>query len=735
MFTRLKRILPASIKASRTTIQTAAQNYPVEHPNPSAESLSHRNLGDKYLDEGKLDDAAQSYHLALSLSPDNSEALCGLGMIYLQQALYADAEYYLRQAVASNSELAQAHYFLGSSLQHQGKLNEAVECFHQARELKPDAEIIYSDLCYALFQLGQNEAAKAVIEQGISVNPNFADFHFFLGNLYGHEKAFDQAIACYQKTLAIQPDNTLAHLNLGKIFHDQGKTDAAISCYRNVLAINPYLDDALYNLGLVLQIQKRDEALDCYRKVLMLTPEHYAAKMHLLRQMQKQCEWIHLEQDISQLRKVVHEFPATSKNLLDPFSFLSLPDTTAEEQQCCAQRYAQFEYLHLSSLRNKLGFEFNRPATGKIHIGYLSGDLRQHPVSFLMAEIFELHDRNRFHVTAYSYGQNDGSAMRVRLKKAFDNFVDIQNDSYEKAARKIYADHIDILIDITGYTKDTRSGILALRPAPIQVNYLGYPGTMGTDFVDYLLADRFIIPPEEQNHYTEKIIWLPDCFMPNDSTRPRPKTPTRRECGLPETGFVFCCFNQAYKITPELFNIWCQLLRAVPDSVLWLAAASPQVEINLQREAHNRGVDSGRIVMAGRLPEMEAHLARLQCADLFLDTLPFNAHSTCNDALWMGLPVVTCTGGTFPSRVAGSLLSAIGTPELITYNLNDYYHLALDLATHREKLAAIRSKIIANRDTAPLFDSERFTRNLEQAYIEMLEAYSAPSIHTGNSHF
>jgi len=508
--------------------------------------------------------------------------------------------------------------------------------------------------------------------------------------------------------------------NLDASLYEQSYWNDVISRSREMLAINPDHVDALFNLGVAYEMQKRSEAFDCYQRVLALDPQHFAAKINLLHRMQHQCEWNGLKAGINKIRKAVYETSKTRKNQFPPFIFMSLPGTTAMEQKHCAERFVQFEYKALFPLRDKLGFKFDRMHNEKIHIGYLSADLRQHPVSFLMAETFELHDRSRFHITAYSYGPDDGSAMRKRLENAFDSFVDIQNDQYEEAAKKIYTDHIDVLVDLTGHTQNSRSGIMALRPAPIQVNYLGYPGTMGADFVDYLIADQFVVPQGHQKYYTEKVVWMPDCFLANDRTRPRLAPPTRSEYGLPETSFVFCCFNQTFKITPVVFDIWCRLLKAVPDSVLWLSANNQQAKTNLLQEARNRGVEAERIIMASKLPELGAHLARLQCADLFLDTTPYNAHTTCSDALWMGLPVLTCAGETFPSRVAGSLLTAMGVPELITYNMEDYYRLALDLATNREKLRAVRSKIIANRDTAPLFDSKRFTRNLEQAYIQMM---------------
>jgi predicted O-linked N-acetylglucosamine transferase (SPINDLY family) len=336
-----------------------------------------------------------------------------------------------------------------------------------------------------------------------------------------------------------------------------------------------------------------------------------------------------------------------------------------------------------------------------------------------MAQVFELHDRHRFQITAYSYGPDDGSELRKRLQRAFDHFVDIREISDLDAARQIYMDRIDILVDLTGFTDKTRSGILALRPAPRQLSYLGYIGTMGADFVDYLIADHFLVPPQHRRHYTEKMLYLPNCFQSNDRKRPRPPAPTRSYCGLPANAFVFCCFNQTYKITPEVFDIWCRLLIAVPNSVLWLFANIPDSVANLRLEARKRGVDPIRLVMA---PEVkpDAYLARMRCADLYLDTTPYNAGTTCSDALWMGLPVITCVGDSLSSRMAGSLLLAIGAQELITYTMADYYRLAFELATHDAKLDAIRNKICANRDTAPLFDSARFTLDLENAYIAIM---------------
>jgi protein O-GlcNAc transferase len=513
---------------------------------------------------------------------------------------------------------------------------------------------------------------------------------------------------------------------------EQQKLEGGIAYFSKVLESDPNRVEALFSLGMLHDIANReDDAMACYRRILTINPSHYGAMMALVHLEQNRCDWAHLESRAADLRTAVRSASAVDQTtFIAPFSFLSLPGTTAAEQRRCSERYARMEFHHpeIEAARSRLAFSFKGRKNDRIRIGYLSSDFFSHATARLMARVFELHDRSRFHITAYSYGADDTSLMRKRLEQAFDHFVDIQDATHEDAAKKIFADGIDILVDLKGYTQHSRTGILALRPAPIQVNYLGYPGTMGTDLVDYILADGFVIPPEQRKYFAEKVICLPDCYQPSDNTRPHPPAPLRSECGLPEQGFVFCCFNQTYKITPEVFAVWCRLLQAVPGSCLWLWANHPHAEANLRAAAARNGVSPDRLIMAPSIWDAEKHLARLQCADLFLDTLPYNAHTTCSDALWMGLPVVTCAGETFPSRVAGSLLTALGVPELIAESLDDYYRLALELATDREKLAGVRDKIIAGRGTAALFDSARFTANLEQAYVQMLAAHSGTDV-------
>ncbi len=412
---------------------------------------------------------------------------------------------------------------------------------------------------------------------------------------------------------------------------------------------------------------------------------------------------------------------------MSPFVLLALSTpTTARQQLRCSRRWVG----RLLKSDGGAGRCLARPRPSvpksRITVGYLSGNFHSHAVAWLTAELFEKHDRGRFAIFGYSYGPDDRSPMRRRLAGAFDRFVDVKESSFAQAAQRIAADEVDILVDLMGYTKDTRPQILASRPAPIQVNYLGYPGTMGAEFMDYILVDDFVVPPDQQPFFTERLVHLPGCFQANDSQREiSSRTPSRAQCGLPEDGFVFCCFNNSYKITPAVFDVWMRLLKAVPASVLWLSEGNRFVSANLRREAKARGVAAERLVFARPEPLMSDHLARHRVADLFLDTFPYNAHTTASDALWASLPVLTLSGRTFASRVAGSLLRTLGLPELITTSLEDYEQAALRLARDRKQLGDLRSRLKANRKTSGLFDGGRFARDLEKAYAAMWDDYAS----------
>ncbi|MGJ0509044.1 MAG: UDP-N-acetylglucosamine-peptide N-acetylglucosaminyltransferase [Methylocystis sp.] len=408
---------------------------------------------------------------------------------------------------------------------------------------------------------------------------------------------------------------------------------------------------------------------------------------------------------------------------LPPFVLLAEPGLSAAEQRICSETWMQGRLAAAAECRTKLAFQF-APWGGcrtKIRLGYLSNDFHDHATVLLLVEALEAHDDTRFELHAYSYGKDDGKQMRPRLRRVFDQFNDIGQLSDEEAARAIHRDGIDILIDLKGFTRETRTSILALRPAPVQVNYLGYPGTLGPGLCDYIITDDFCTPAGAARDFSESFATLPHSYQPPGSRDPIVLAPSRAATGLPEEGFVFCCFNQAYKFTPAIFDVWCRLLQCVPGSVLWLLATD-EAEGNLRSEAWKRGVDASRLIFAGELPHAE-HLGRLQLADLVLDTAPYGAHTTASDALWACVPVITCPGATFPSRVAGSLLRAAGLPEMVVEDQDDYFELAFALATDTDRLGELRRTLAGNRLSAPLFDVKAYSLALESLYAMMWERF------------
>lgn len=402
---------------------------------------------------------------------------------------------------------------------------------------------------------------------------------------------------------------------------------------------------------------------------------------------------------------------------IPPFLLLSEPHISGSEQRACSEIWMRKRLAAAAAERERLAFRFSKHDAGKIRLGYLSNDFQDHATAFLLVEALEAHDRSRFAVHAYSYGEDDGKEMRRRLTRAFDQFHDIASLADADAARKINADGIHILIDLKGFTRATRTSILALRPAPLQVNYLGYPGTLGAGLCDYIITDAFVTPESVAGDYAEALALLPHCYQPHGRKAAIGAAPDRVSAGLPEEGFVFCCFNQAFKFTPDIFDVWCRLLDAVPGSVLWLLASS-SAEGNLRNEALKRGIAGSRLIFAPDLPQAQ-HLDRLQLADLVLDTAPYGAHTTASDALWAGVPVITRPGETFASRVAGSLLSAIELPELIVYHAEDYFELAFAIAANSDRLIDMRCKLARNQMITPLFDVVAYTAALEKLYLKM----------------
>ena len=575
----------------------------------------------------------------------------------------------------------------------------------------------------ALHYKGDLEQAQKVYEQTLKILPQHFETLHVLGVIAAQMRNHGRAIKLISRAIEINPNNAKAHFNLGLAWFELRQHIEAIASYDKAITIKPDYAVAHYNRGLSLNELKRHQAaLDSYSKAIAIDPNYeYLHGTRLFTKMQI-CDWRDVDAQLSELSQSIQD----NHKAANPFAVLAL-STSLSLQRKAAQTWIRERH----PANFELGNISKRAKGERIRVGYFSADFHNHATAYLMAELFELHDKDRFELVAFSFGPDNTDEMRRRISAAFDRFVDVRNQSDKEVAALSRSMGIDIAVDLKGFTQDARVGIFSYRAAPIQVNYLGYPGTMGADYMDYLIADKTLIPEQSQQHYTEKIVYLPNSYQVNDTKRQiSDQVFTRKELGLPESGFVFCCFNNNYKITPDTFDGWMRILQQVSDSVLWLLEDNPTAADNLRREAQQRGVNPDRLVFAKRMPLPE-HLARHRAADLFIDTLPCNAHTTASDALWAGLAVLTRPGEAFASRVAASLLSVVGLPELITSTQEEYETLAIELATNPERLAAIRQKLAHNRLTSPLFDAKLFVKHIEDAYTQMHERYLAdlPAVH------
>jgi predicted O-linked N-acetylglucosamine transferase (SPINDLY family) len=541
-----------------------------------------------------------------------------------------------------------------------------------------------------------------------------------LGNEAHAQGRYAMAEACFSEALTYEPNNVAYLYNAANALRELGKPKDAALHYQKAINLSPHDADIYNNLGNVQrELGELNLAIASYEKALQINPKLFHAKVHLAHQKQHICDWASLDKDIAQIKHWVNTEPSAQ---ISPFAFIAMQGTTMAEQRQCASNWIANRFTGLLQQAQQLNFQYTKNHK-KIKIGYLSADFRLHPLAFLITELIELHDRSTFEAIAFSYGIDDKTKTRARLEKAFDAFYDIRHLSEVEAAKKINACEIDILVDLTGFTQTSRTGIAALRPAPVNVNWLGYASTMGytpngKPLFDYLLTDNIISPAEQAADYAEQLAILP-CYQPNDSKRPIDKAPSRDHCKLPEGAFVFCCFNQSFKFTPDVFGCWMRILKATPNSVLWLLDCNVWAKNNLIQTAAAHGIAESRMIFAPRVA-LGQHLARHVHADLFLDTTPYNAHTTCSDALWMNLPVLTCMGDTFSARVSASLLDALNLNELITHDLQAYETKALELANNPLKLLAIKQAIIANKTNSVLFNTAQFVQSLEKAYQSML---------------
>jgi len=645
-----------------------------------------------------------------------------------------------RAAIANDPDDVNAWYLLGVALLGAGRAQEALGALDAALRIAPDAAEPLYNRALARLALGRSDAAEADLRRAVASRPDIAEAQALLGRLVRERGLPGEAVPRLEAALAAAPGHKGAAVDLGLALQELGRTSDAIVAFRRASALVPDNADvwrclaglltetgggaeaaaaakrataldpgnaaAWYVEGAARQtVTDLDGATDALERAVALAPDYVDAAIRLAHLKANRCDWRDGGLAARHLVELSQRLPVW------PWAVATLPSSAAEQRRA-AEIWARAKTRQDAPPRPP-----RRRAPGeRLRIGYLSADFHQHATAFLIAEVLEKHDRNRVEIVGYSLGPDDGSAMRRRLAAAFERFVDLATETDDAAAAQIATDDLDILVDLKGWTQNARPAILAARPAPLQIAWLGYPGAMGADWIDYVLADRIVLPPALAPHFSEAAIGLPDSYQPNDARRVvAPRTPPRASHGLPDRGFVFCCFNNVYKIQPATFDVWMRLLAGVPGSVLWLLSPYDFPKPHLRREAEARGIDPARLVFAEALAQDE-HLARLALADLFLDTLPVNAHTTASDALWMGLPVVTCAGETFAGRVAASLTAAAGVPELAVGDLAAYEAMALRLAREPEALSAIRTRLAVARKTSPLFDAGRFARHLEDAF-------------------
>ena len=619
-----------------------------------------------------LTEAANGYRAILASDPTHADALHLLGLTYGQKGRHQKAIEFYNLALEQTPLFAAAHNNKGISLNGLKEYQQAIECFQQALAIKPDDAGAHSNLGHAFSKLGKHPEAINHLTIATQLNPGHADTIYNLGNALKKAGQDDDALACFNKTLALAANHTGALNNLGLIYKTKKALADAVRYFQQTLAVDPSHANALGQLSICL------------------------------RQM---CEWSTFEQTKEALRETL----LNEDSAFSPMASLMWFDDP-QIQLLCARAATKETTANIS----RLAFPLPSTDNTKIKIAYLSSDFSEHPVAYLTAELYELHDRSQFEISAISYGPADSGPMRQRLLNAFDHFYDASSMNDADVAALIASKGIHILIDLNGHTLGARPAVLAIRPAPIQINYLGYIGSMGADFIDYVIADEFVVPVDQQPFFDEQLLHLP-CYMVIDRQRKIADTvATRAEHDLPDEGFVFCSFNNSYKITPEIFNCWMQCLDSVPNSVLWLVGDNEWARDNLRNEAESRGIAPTRLIFAERT-DYASHLARQRLADLFLDTTPYNAGTTAADALWMGLPVLTTTGKSFVARMGSGLVQAAGIPELATDSLEEYQSTAIKLALSPAMLTEVKERLVANRTSAPLFDSKAFCKNFEQA--------------------
>lgn len=675
---------------------------------------AHNNLGVTFKDLKDFDSAIESYQSAIRIKSDYAEAHNNIGIVFKELGQLDNAVRSHKTALKIIPEYAEAHNNLGIILIENKQLDKAIERFEKSIAADNNFIEAYNNLGSAYMEINHFDLSLENFKKALTINPHYVEAHNNLGRLYMHLGQLDEAVEYFKKSIKINPNYEYAHNNLGLVYSDQGNLDAAAKCYKRAMTINPsYFEPCANYANLLTDLNDLGEALKNYERAFELNPDADYMQGNILNTKMKICVWDNYSNQLIDLKNKIN----SGKKVIVPFHLMALIDDP-ELQKKASTIYAQDKYP-----KNDVLPKINQHTKHKkIRIGYFSADFREHPVALLTAELYEIHDRNHFEVHAFSYGPNTQDKLNLRIKAGVDYFHDVRKMSHKEIAILSRSLEIDIAVDLSGTTQNSKTEVFAMLSAPIQTSYIGWLGTMGAEYYDYLIAARGMIPVQNQKYFSEKIVYLPS-YQVNDSKESLPDPSLSKEdLGLPKDSFVFCCFNNTYKITPIVFDSWARILKKVEKSIMMIYVANKLAQKNLIKEMTFRGVDSERLYFGEKL-ERSGYLDRYRLADLFLDTFPYNAGTTASDALKMGLPILTLNGNSFNSREASNIINAVNLPEMITTSQEEYESLAIDLANNRKKMRILKEKLVDNLPNAPLYDTQLFAKNIESAYKVMYDRF------------
>jgi protein O-GlcNAc transferase len=693
----------------------------VELSGPKSDSAKlHYNQGNRFFDRNNLAEAISCYKKALEVRPDYFEAVFNLAKAHQERGNLEKAISRYQEATKLKPDLFQAYFNLGILFQESRHFQKAISFYEKALAAKPEFAEALNNMGTAYQKLDDFDKAISCFQKALELKPEFATAYYNMGKAYYDNGWCQEAIKCYNRALLLNSDNVNVLYDMGLAYRSQGRINDMIACYQKALQIKPNSPETHYNLAVAYKkLEKMKQAFSHCRKALELQPDFGEAFSYLVRLHQHSCDWKRFRNLSTQLDALTKKTIEKGKKTAEAPMFSIRRHADPRKNLAVAKSWSDSISKRMSNSEINFSFDDRKVHKKKIVVGYLSNDFKNQAVMHLMVGLFRSHNRKKFKILCFSHGKDDNSDYRRQIKQHCDQFIDIEKLPHEGAAKRINEQQVDILVDLMGHTRGNRLEICALRPAPIQVSYLGFLGSTGSDFIDYIITDKIVTPEKHASFYSEKFVYLPHCYQVNNNyQRISEKTFRRKDCCLPNEDFVFCCFNQPYKIDSIIFETWMNILREVPKSVLWLLRQNDAAKRNLIHAAATSGIATDRLVFADALP-LEEHLARLKLADLALDTRTYNGGATTSNALWSGVPVITIEGSHFVSRMTSSSLSAIGLHELVTQSPEQYKSTAVRLAKNPEKLDAVKKKLTKNRLVEPLFDSSRFACNIERAYEKM----------------